>query len=260
MPLPTNLKPRLQASYDAIAETYNAWAAKTPSTRLAHLQAFLAALPNHDGDDAAPQQVLELGCGAGLPVAAALLADPRRLRLAANDLSATQLRLARANLLASTAAVAAADGGPPPGLSAAAAAEEALDARVRFAPGDMMALDFPAASLAGVVAFYSIIHLPREEQTELLRRLHAWLAPGGLVVANFAVEEEESSVIDRWLDCDEGWMFWSAWGAERTVALLDEVGFEIISQEIKGDVVNAEFLWVLARKKDSESAADGRIT
>jgi ubiquinone/menaquinone biosynthesis C-methylase UbiE len=38
--------------------------------------------------------------------------------------------------------------------------------------GDMRALDFPPASFAGMVAFYSLIHLQRPEVPQVLRELH----------------------------------------------------------------------------------------
>jgi SAM-dependent methyltransferase len=263
IPLPPNLKPRLKASYDAIAPTYNAWTAKTAPARLAQLDKFLAHFlaapspppgPDDDdgdddddpreargadrtrGDEAAARHVLELGCGCGLPVSARLLeaATAPAVRLTANDLSSTQIGLARANLAAAL------------GTSTSSAA---LDARVSFVEGDMMALSFPAGSLAGVLGFYSLIHLPRAEQAEMVRRAHAWLAPGGLFMANFSAEEMECSVMDRWLKHDDGWMFWSSYGAEGTVKVFEDVGFEVLSKEIKEDVVDASFLWVMARKK-----------
>jgi len=253
-PLPENLKPRLKASYDAIAETYNAWAGKSLPVRLAQLDRFLARFvaelaPAPDapqegrgGEAPAPPapELLELGCGCGLPVAARLLEAAPRARLTANDLSATQVALARANLLAALARSPTAAG---------ASAEEALAARVAFEAGDMMALSFPPRSLAGVVGFYSLIHLPRAEQAELVGRVYGWLAPGGLLVANFAAEEMESSIVEKWLKHEDGWMFWSSWGAEGTIKVFEDVGFEILSKEIKEDVVDASFLWLLARKK-----------
>jgi SAM-dependent methyltransferase len=231
MSLPPNLKPRLAASYNAIAPAYNAWTSHTNPARLARLAPFLAALPAPPASPDEKLHVLELGCGAGLPVAAALLGVPA-VYLSANDLSSAQLDAARVNLAAALEI---------PALE--------LDGRVDLVEGDMMALSFPAESLAGIVGFYSLIHLPREEQAELLRRVWGWLAPGGVVLANFAAEELEGVVMEKWLKQEEGWMFWSGWGAEATVRLFEEVGFEILSKEVHEDVVNASFLWVLARKK-----------
>ena len=48
---------------------------------------------------------------------------------------------------------------------------------------DMAALDLPPGSIDAVTAFYSITHVPREEHAGLLRRVAAWLRPGGLLVA-----------------------------------------------------------------------------
>ena len=252
-PLPENLKPRLKASYDAIAETYNAWAGKSLPVRLAQLDRFLARFvaelapaPDapQEGRGGGPRRRRRRAPRARLrlrpPVAARLLEAAPRARLTANDLSATQVALARANLLAALARSPTAAG---------ASAEEALAARVAFEAGDMMALSFPPRSLAGVVGFYSLIHLPRAEQAELVGRVYGWLAPGGLLVANFAAEEMESSIVEKWLKHEDGWMFWSSWGAEGTIKVFEDVGFEILSKEIKEDVVDASFLWLLARKK-----------
>jgi ubiquinone/menaquinone biosynthesis C-methylase UbiE len=43
---------------------------------------------------------------------------------------------------------------------------------ISFHKGDMRALDFPPASFAGIVAFYSLIHLQRLEVPSVLQELH----------------------------------------------------------------------------------------
>jgi 2-polyprenyl-3-methyl-5-hydroxy-6-metoxy-1,4-benzoquinol methylase len=48
----------------------------------------------------------------------------------------------------------------------------------------MMALEFRPAMFDAVVAFYSLIHLPRVEQEILLQRISTWLRPGGWFLAN----------------------------------------------------------------------------
>ena len=108
--------------YDRIAERYFAWSDERPSAvRLAWLDRALAVIP--PGTD-----VLDLGCGAGVPMTRALA---RGRRVTGVDLSARQLELARANVPEAT-----------------------------FLQADMTALDLPAASLDAVVAFYSLTHVP----------------------------------------------------------------------------------------------------
>jgi SAM-dependent methyltransferase len=47
----------------------------------------------------------------------------------------------------------------------------------------MITLSFPVASFDAVAAFYSLIHVPRDEQAGLLRAIAVWLQPGGLLIA-----------------------------------------------------------------------------
>ena len=47
-----------------------------------------------------------------------------------------------------------------------------LNPDMPFHKGDMRALDFPPASLAGIVAFYSLIHLQRPEVPQVLQEIH----------------------------------------------------------------------------------------
>ncbi len=99
--------------------------------------------------------VLDLGCGAGVPVTQWLA---QRFVVTGVDVSARQLELA---------------GQRVPGATLIKASMTEVD----FAPGA-----FDAA-----VAFYSIIHVPRAEHPALLRRIHGWLKPGGAFLATWAV-------------------------------------------------------------------------
>jgi ubiquinone/menaquinone biosynthesis C-methylase UbiE len=69
---------------------------------------------------------------------------------------------------------------------------------IAFEQGDMCALDLPAESLAGIAAFYSIIHIPRDEVTSVLRELRRVLVPGGILFLAFHVGDEVLHVEDFW--------------------------------------------------------------
>lgn len=60
-----------------------------------------------------------------------------------------------------------------------------LNPDITFAQGDMAALDLPDGSLAGVVLFYSIIHIEREDVTSALREMNRTLRPGGKLLMAF---------------------------------------------------------------------------
>ena len=57
-----------------------------------------------------------------------------------------------------------------------------LNPAIRFLEDDMSALDVPSGSWAAIVAFYSIIHVPRDRVVAVLRELRRVLHPGGLLL------------------------------------------------------------------------------
>lgn len=74
----------------------------------------------------------------------------------------------------------------------------ALHPRIDFRVGDMRDLGLPDGSLAGILAFYSLIHLEDAEIGPTLRELYRTLAPGGVLLAGFHVGEETLHVEDLW--------------------------------------------------------------
>ncbi|WP_433163637.1 class I SAM-dependent methyltransferase [Kribbella sp. CA-247076] len=61
-----------------------------------------------------------------------------------------------------------------------------------FRVGSMTALDLPDSSVGGVVAWWSIIHLPRDVVPQAFAEFHRVLAPGGVLLAGFHVGEEST--------------------------------------------------------------------
>lgn len=49
-------------------------------------------------------------------------------------------------------------------------------------------VEFPSGSFDVVVAFHSIIHVPRTEQPALIGHIHRWLRPGGAFLATWAAQ------------------------------------------------------------------------
>jgi ubiquinone/menaquinone biosynthesis C-methylase UbiE len=169
--------------------------------------------------------LLELGCGAGIPATKFMLQNKElEFHVTGNDLSTTQLNHARSNLAA-------------------------FENRLTLVDGDMISLDFPKSSFDAVTGFYSIIHLPRQEQTQMMRKIFMWLKPGGLFLANFSAEELPNMEVNNWMDHEKGYMFWSGWGTEGTLKMIEEVGLETLMKETHQPVGDANFLWVLAKKK-----------
>ncbi len=196
--------------YDAMAERYRAWSDDRPSaTRLAVLDLALSAIP-------AGADVVDLGCGAGVPMTLGLARDRR---VTGYDLSETQLRMARTNV---------------PGAT--------------FHQVDLVTLDLPSASTDAVVAFYVLTHVPRDAHADLLRRVARWLRPGGVLLASFGVEDDPGGIEDDWLGVP---MYFSHFSARVNRRLVAEAGLVVESADVlvePEDRFDARFLWVLARK------------
>jgi SAM-dependent methyltransferase len=62
----------------------------------------------------------------------------------------------------------------------------------------MRALDLPDEALAGIVAFYSLIHIAPEEHPRTLRELRRVLRPGGMLLLGFHVGTEVLHVEELW--------------------------------------------------------------
>lgn len=195
--------------YDAIALRYAEWAGKVDSPAMEWLRDLDARLP--DGAD-----VLELGCGRGVPATRELA---RRHRVTGVDISAVQLELARHHV-----------------------------PEASFVHADATELEVAPASLDAVVALYLFGHVPADDQARLIARACSWLRSGGFVLATFSGGEAGETVAEDWLGAP---MFFASLGGDAYVPLLREEGVEPLRDEIvvqhepgHGEVA---FRWVLAR-------------
>ena len=153
----------VRTTYDQVADEY----ARRIHTELAHkpfdrelLDAFAARVK-----DQGP--VADLGCGPGM--VAAYLAAQGVSPVFGVDISPRMI--ARATELY-------------PGLE--------------FRVGDFSKLEIADDSLAGITAFYSLIHTPRAEVQSVLREFQRVLAPGGLLLLAFHVGDEVRRALEWW--------------------------------------------------------------
>lgn len=73
-----------------------------------------------------------------------------------------------------------------------------LTPAIEFWQDDMMALDTPDETWAGITAFYSLIHIPRANLARTLRELRRVLRPGGVLLLSFHIGDEAIHLDDWW--------------------------------------------------------------
>lgn len=73
-----------------------------------------------------------------------------------------------------------------------------LNPDIPFRQGNMLALDLPDASLAGITAFYAVVNLPRESLPQVFREMARVLQPGGLLLLGFHIGDETLHRDDWW--------------------------------------------------------------
>jgi SAM-dependent methyltransferase len=201
-------KRTVQAAYDELGPRFGEWGERVEGDPWErYLDELTRRLP-------AGGRVLDLGCGNGAKIER--LAG--RFELVAVDISEQQLDLARARLPQAT-----------------------------LLSGDFSDLDFPAETFDAITAFYSIMHVPRQEHSDLFERIAGWLKPGGLFLASLSHVGGPDRTYE-WLGVD---MFFSAFDAETNRRLVREAGFELILDELvwmREPESEVAFLWVLAGK------------
>ena len=196
--------------YDALAPSFGEWMSKVEGDPW---ERFVDELGNRVPEGA---RILDLGCGNGEKTRSL----SRRFDVLGVDVSRRQLELARAVAPDTT-----------------------------FLHSDFTELDFPDGAFDAVTAFYSVMHVPREQHALVFARILRWLRPGGLFLASLSHVGGEDWT-GEWLGVE---MFFSGFDAETNRELLRDAGFELLVDELvfmrepQGEV---GFLWVLARKPE----------
>ena len=193
----------VRKGYDEIAEEYSA-----DRTRFDHskeLKEFTELLPKN-------AIVLDVGCGAGVPVARFLIDSG--FKVVGIDFSENMLRLARKSV------------------------PEAV-----FIKKDMNKLDFKENSFDGMTAFYSIIHVPREGHSSLFTNFQRILKPGGIMLVCMGPDQWEAT--EEYMGTK---MFWSQHSPEKSLQLVKNAGFQIIWDRflVRG---GEKHYWIMARKR-----------
>lgn len=157
-------------------------------------------------------KILDIGCGAGVPIDQYLV--ERDFKVKGLDISEKQIELARKNV-----------------------------PEANFEVKDMSALKEGEYQVDGVVSFYAIFHIDRKEHGALLNKIASFLPMGGYLLITMGSRDWEGSE-----EFHGAQMYWSHYGAEKNLELVQEAGFEIIFNEIDTSG-NEKHLVILGKKK-----------
>ncbi|WP_084959197.1 class I SAM-dependent methyltransferase [Thermoactinospora rubra] len=184
-----------RASYDTVAESY-ADQVRDLLDQTPYERAFLALFADLVRATG-PGPVADVGCGSGR-----ITAHLRELGVDAFgiDLSPAMIEVARRE---------------HPGL--------------RFEVGSMTDLDLADASMAGLVAWYSLIHVPDEEIGRVLTHFRRVLRPGGPLLLGFHVGDE-SRLITQGYGGHPMQVYVHRRRPDQAAAWLDDAGFTVEAQ------------------------------
>lgn len=163
-------------------------------------------------------RVVELGCADGIPMAQELASKYRYVGL---DLSPVQIAAAQRHVPAGT-----------------------------FIQADMTQIGFPAESLDGLIALYSIIHVPFEEQARLFQNIYSWLKPGAVFMSVVGA--------GKWTGTANDWilpgatMYWSHGDGDDYQVIAKSIGYSIVDRYFvpEGDVGHT---YLLLKRPDQPS-------
>lgn len=173
--------------YDKMANKYLSERDKLKTAK--YLQQLIKYLPKN-------AKILDLGCGAGVPVDDILIKAGHEVT--GLDISKEQIKLARKNC-----------------------------PRGDYVVADIAELKLNQYQMDAVVCFYTLFHLPRTEHKKLLMIMHSFLQKNGMLLVTMGDREFEGRHV---MHGEEMWS--SQYGTTKNIQLVKDVGFEIIMNEI----------------------------
>lgn len=195
---------RIIGLYEENAAAWDRLRGRDPVLEKPWLDRFAACLPPGG-------TILDVGCGAGEPVARHLIG--LGFRLTGVDSAPSLIAMCRA----------------------------------RFPDHEWIAGDMRQLALGrgfdGVIVWHSSFHLPPQDQRDLFPRLAAHTAPGGHLM--FTSGHDEGIRIGEW----EGEpLYHASLAPEEYRALLDENGFDLLDQKLRDPQTGEATVWLARRR------------
>ncbi|MFW9982039.1 MAG: class I SAM-dependent methyltransferase [Candidatus Thorarchaeota archaeon] len=192
----------VEESYDKMGLTYHNYRDNEKFNR--ELVKFAELLPNSG-------QVLDAGCGVGLPVSQFLVKNG--FKVIGVDISKKMVELAKENV--------------PEGT---------------FFQKNILELDFPDDFFDGIICVYTLWHIPRVNHSIIIENFHRMLKDDGILVLNTGVNESEG--MSQFFGEP---MLWSTNDPKKTLTFVRNSGFDIIFEgplKLGGE----KQYWIFARK------------
>ncbi len=204
--LPGDAKDLVRRGYDQISYAYrdDVGAVNTGYAEWLNTHLFPRLLPR--------ARVLDLGCGNGVP-ATRLLAD--HFNVTGVDISDVQIERARE-----------------------------LVPNATFLRADIADVELSAGSFDAVVSFFALIHIPIQEQPEILQRIADWLTTGGLLLAT--VGHRSLTATGEFHGTT---MYWSHPDASTYCGWLDGAAMEVLDREFIPEEPHGGHELILARRR-----------
>ncbi len=179
----------VREGYNLAADDY----AKTrnQSSNIKYLKKFSALLKENS-------TIFDIGCGAGLPIDKFFIEKGHQI--IGIDVSGKQIGMARRNI-----------------------------PEAKYEVKDMSELKKNKYKVDGVVSFYAIFHIPREEHQDLFLKFNSFLPVGGMLLVTMGANEWEG-VDDNFHGAQ---MWWSHFGPKKNREIIENAGFEILLNEIE---------------------------
>lgn len=127
-----------------------------------------------------------------------------------------------------------------------------LSPDMEFKTGNMLCLDIADGSLGGIAAFYSIIHIEREEVTRALGEMKRVLKPAGRLLISFHVGEGTMHLDELWGETVS--MDFAFFTADEMEGYLESVGLEVEETIERPPYKDVEYesrrAYIFAKKND----------
>lgn len=203
-------KKRVKSAYDKIGADYQA-TRRSDSQDLVNLRQLTDRLKKG-------ASILDAGCGSGFPVSQILA---KSFHVTGVDFSIGQTRRARAAL--------------PNGA---------------FFCADIANLPFRDSTFDGIVSFYTLIHVPREEHQQLIAQFHRILKPKGLAFLCMGAGDLPGETADYF----GAKMFWSHYDRRTNLEILERNHFAVLWSETVVDPIDSEagHLFVLVERLEHQ--------